>query len=317
MKSREGIPYRTVVIVGIVIMLLAICFHFYMQHNVRAFEASLPKVPVVQPVDTLGSGVSFAEEITSESGITIAEEPRVEISESHEQRDPKPEAENAGDGCGTGECNHGDSHHSSSAVEKVPGYDIELTQEAYDRLISEILTLPRPHNLDELLDTYEAFLLTKFGPDPEIPKLTSKIKTMFTVVELAVEVETTGHKSNEVGELLSQLPAVVVGDITEIAINLFNPSEEEAAVARWKVSKITERIDTLKLLQETRPMVQAGIEAGDISPEEGEAFMQSMTGLNVAMSKEDRTSTVKDSAQPLKVPAPQTLGTSVSEFPEN
>ncbi len=62
MKWHQGISLRTVAITGIIVVLLSIGFHFYMQHDVRKFEATLPKAQV--PMDASTSPVAFNPDAT-------------------------------------------------------------------------------------------------------------------------------------------------------------------------------------------------------------------------------------------------------------
>jgi hypothetical protein len=57
-------------------------------------------------------------------------------------------------------------------------------------------------------------------------------------------------------------------------------------------------IENIEFLQETRPLIQSAIDAGDFSPEEGEAVIKDATGLNVTMHRRKNTSTVNERTSP-------------------
>lgn len=59
--------------------------------------------------------------------------------------------------------------------------------------------------------------------------------------------------------------------------------------------QVAVEVNTLTLLQETRPWVQDAIDDGVLSPEDGELVIESVTGLKVTMPGEDRTTSTGDS----------------------
>lgn len=300
MKLHLGISPRTTTITGVLIVLIAIGLHFYMRHDARKFESNLPKAPVVQPVDTSSDLVSFSEveEVTPEPEAVIAEETSLSVVAISEEPEPEKLEAAAGTACENG-CDHGD-HHGGGNHEPDNG----LTNEEFHQLIGEVTTLGTP-NVDGKLDKLEDALIARLGPDPRISNLISKWKTAYAIFELSNEVQTTGYNVDDVDHYLNQLPVVVVDDLAEISIALLQPSEEYATALRESVTEIVSQVDTFELLQETRPMVQEAIDVGDILPEEGEAFIQALTGLNVAMSEENHTETEESFEIPSTVHPPR------------
>lgn len=307
MKLGRGISPRTATIGGILMLLLLLALHFYTQHSMQKFEASLPKPPQAQLVDASEPAVPFhTEEASPSYEETIFQEtPLMAVSESEEpEQEAQSLAATASAGCGGEGCNHASTHThsygSDDAEEKGSELYAGLTEEAYLRLIAEIATLQSPHS-EELLDKYEEFLIARFGPDPKIPKLIGYLETAHTLLELSRKAGATGYNVTEVDDFLNQLPVVVMSEMAEVGIELFNPTEERAAFVRQSLARLTSRVDTFKLLQETRPVVEAAIDAGEVSPEEGESFLKSMTGLNVTMDQADRTSSVDGAATPATI----------------
>ena len=102
MKSREWVSTRTVAITGIIVVLLSIGFHFYMQQEIQNFEVrSLNVSPTAQQVGT--AIASNTEAISAKPEKTVAEKPLQTVkNEKKEQATPKATTENAG--CGSCGC---------------------------------------------------------------------------------------------------------------------------------------------------------------------------------------------------------------------
>lgn len=314
MTSHEWLSPRFVTIVGILIVLLAIFFHFYMQQDVQQFEASLPKVPTTQPVQaSFSSSGSFQTEeaITEPTAVPISKEDTTSVLnvEKSENIDTQQAMISGSDGA----CSMCDMSHMKASGD--PKRYAGLTDEEYSQAVAELNTFQSSH-ADELLDKIEAYLIAKWGPDPRIPEMINLTRTGHKLWVMSQNMRATGYNSSDVDSYLNQLPTVVRSNMIEIAIDLFNPPEEEVTLVRESLARAIGKVDRLKLLQETRPMIQRSIDAGELSPQEGEAFIKSVTGLRVTMLGEDSTSTVGDSITP-KTPAPESVDLNVVEFPSD
>ena len=68
--------------------------------------------------------------------------------------------------------------------------------------------------------------------------------------------------------------AIAMRDMIEISLDLFNPPAEKAAELRAIARGIEESIDSLEIAQEARPLVETAIREGNLTPEEGTAFIK-------------------------------------------
>ncbi|MCY3740441.1 MAG: hypothetical protein OXH00_05430 [Candidatus Poribacteria bacterium] len=298
MKLHEWISPRNMAIIGIVVVLIAIGFHIYMQQDIRQFEAHLPKTPTAQSSQLGGSSISVP--LTEETSPGPA---KASITEESAQITPVSTAElvevSQNDEAAAG-CNMsgGMMIASEDDGKDEPTLYAGLTEEEVQQLIKELSSFSVT-DLDEKLGMLENVLISKFGPDPEIPHLIGNLNTAYTLIEMGKNANAVqGDNTNEVNDFLNQLPVVVVSDMVETAINLFDLSEEEAAVGRAHVDALRSKIDGLELLQDVKPMVIEGISAGDITPEEAEAFLENLSGLDVTVSEPDRTQRTKELEKP-------------------
>ena len=305
MKPREWISPRTAIISIILVVLFMIIAHLYLRHDMRTFEANLPKVPTAEHVTEVPELSFHAEEVAYEPTQSVTEEDilPVVIVEGSEQ-----ESGSESIAVGAEACQHASSHMAESEVPSsgepklYAGMTTEELQDLFAELQSELLS-PTRANVAEKFDLLGEALLDKMGPDPRIPRAMSNFKTMHALSRMDSIAETD--------EFLNQLPAVVYSDLVEITIDLIDVSEEEVALLQQHVEHIKAHVDSLKLLQETRPMIQAAIEAGELSPKDGEVFIKSVTGLNVIIKGEDRASKVEE------WPIPGVTEPNVPEFPQD
>ena len=184
MKSHHWISPRTVAIISILVVLIAIGLHFYMQHDINQFEASLPQTLTAQSDEKLAS-IPLTAEVSSEpeaASITEAlpqteplmTEAVVKISQNDE----------AAAGSAASCSMSGDMMMASEDDGKdEPILYAGLTEEEVQQLIEELSSLSVT-NLDEKLGMLEEVLLAKFGPDPEIPHLIGSISTAYTLIEM-------------------------------------------------------------------------------------------------------------------------------------
>ncbi len=326
MKSHQGISPRTVAIVGIIVVLLSIGFHFYMQHNMKEFEATLPKA---QAIEVSRSSVAFNPDAAE--GVLSSEETPQNGAET-EPSAPKNE-KNQVSACAMatmemGQMNGADQSESDpkadqsesdpkSETVKSPKLYAGLTEEEIVQLWDE-LSSPYVANADEKFDLLEDVLLDQLGPDPRIPEYIRGLKKVHILQQ--IELRRT-NSEEDVDNYLSYSPAVFANDFAELTIDLFELPPETAAVRRNLAKQVAAEVDTLRLLQETRPWVQDAIDAGDLSPEDGELVIESVTGLKVTMPDENRTASVgssstyaEDFTGPQKVASPESVTSNIPEL---
>lgn len=311
MKLHEWLSPRTVTIVGILIVLLAICFHFFLRHNDRQFEANLPKISKTEHASGLSNVSSHAEKIAFEpEQISLSKRDIVPVDKNENFENAGTQelvSEAACSMCGT---SHMDGMDAS---EPKPKLYAGLTGKQVHQLFGE----PGSSNTmdpNEKYDLYGDVLIAAMGPDPRIPRLVDNLKTANVLHQMAKKQAESNYSHMDVDNYLSLQPAVIATELAEITIDLFNYSPEKAAAKREFTRRIIEGVEIFKLLQETRPIVQASIDVGDISVKEGEEFIQAATGLNVVMHSKDRRSTVENSMSPAEdfnpyeVPSPTSAG---------
>ena len=113
---------------------------------------------------------------------------------------------------------------------------------------------------------------------------------------------------------------IFANNFVELTIDLFELPPEKASEMRDLAGQVAVEVDTLTLLQETRPWVQESIDTGVLSPEDGELVIEAVTGLKVTMPGEDRTASVKNSTiytedftAPEKIVLPESVDSNIPE----
>ncbi|MDE0427360.1 MAG: hypothetical protein OXN25_21100 [Candidatus Poribacteria bacterium] len=317
MKLHQGISPRTVAITSIIVVLLSIGFHFYMQHNVRKFETTLPKLQAT--MDTSISPIAFNPDATE---ATLSGEETLQNGTGTEPTTPKNE-ENQVSTCAMAtmenmatmemsqmkSAEQFESDPETGTAETTKLY-AGLTAEEVQQLWNE-LSSPYVANADEKFDLLGDVLVDQLGPDPRIPEYIRGLKTVHILQN--IELSRTNNEE-DVDNYLSYLPAVFANNFVELTIDLFELPPERASEMRDLAGQVAVEVDTLTLLQETRPWVQDAIDTGVLSPEDGELVIESVTGLKVTMPGEDRTTSTGDSrtytgdfTAPQKVASPESV----------
>lgn len=317
MKSHQGISPRTVAIIGIIVVLLSIGFHFYMQYDVRKFEATLPKAQV--PADVSISPVAFNPD-TTEAALS-SEGTLQNGTETKSSTSKNEESQVSACAMATmemGQMNSSEQSESDPKFETVKSPELYagLTEEEARQLWDE-LSSPYVANANAKFDLLENVLLDMRGPDPRIPQYIKGLKT----VHILQQIELSRTNSEEdVDSYLSYLPAVFANDFVELTIDLFELPPKKATEMRDLAGQVAVEVDTLTLLQETRPWVQESIDTGVLSPEDGELVIEAVTGLKVTMPGEDRTASVKNSTiytedftAPEKIVLPESVDSNIPE----
>ena len=93
---------------------------------------------------------------------------------------------------------------------------------------------------------------------------------------------------------------VVAKEIVDLAAEIYGFGKEDIEGYNAVIQDKAKEIENIKLLQETRPQIQAAIDSGDLSPEEGEAFIKDATGLSVTMHRRKNASTVNERTSPVE-----------------
>ncbi len=299
MNIHEWLSFRRVAIVGILIVVFCVCFYFFLRHDTQQFEASLPKVSAAKIVDT--SPVSFTEEVTFDSSeMPIATEDTAFVVSPEKEGSLDTQAAMplvSSEMCQDASCPMCSMSHMNADKGDLKGHK-GVTNEEYSQAIGELESTFQTSHADELLDKMEEYLLAKWGPDHRIPELINLARTEHKLRVLLRDMHTTGYNTKDVDLYLSLSPSTVQSEMLDLGMDLFNPPEEEIAFSRKSLAETVERVEMFKLLQETRPEIQAAIDAGDFSPEEGRELIKAATGLNVTMHKRKNASTVNEQASP-------------------
>lgn len=278
MKSRE-ISTRAVAITGILVVLICLGLYLYMRQDTKNFAASLPAVatPVIDP-SRASSG--FTEDVIDEgfSETTLTEDPvQPPLVTTEELVDAMPNAV-----AGATEEEVPACEMSEDMMESEPKHYAGMSVPEVRRLLKDLAS-PNVQDLDEKLAQLEQVLIDRFGPDPKIPEAIDALSTAYTLIELAENANAVGSgNSEEVNAFLAHAPAVVLETLVETSIELLQPSEAEAARARAMVERFRSKVDTIQIYQDMAPMVETAIQNGELSPEEGVAFLESL-GDNISV----------------------------------
>jgi len=307
MNSQKRFSPRTTAIVGILIVLLSVGFYLYIRYDTQKFVASLPEVPKTPSSDASLSPVSFTKKVSSSSEpeqLFSTSEPE-EVSSTSEPEEVQ-EAKQASAGASSNHmgCNHAGTHthgDENENTEDVRRNEPEryggLTIDELNDLSLELSQTNVP-NFEEKFDLLEAALIDKLGPNPDIPRLIAKSKILHAADEMALTLDYSNAAA--VDKYLSYEPIAVAKEIVELSADIYGYDEEVFAAFDAAIQDKAKEIENIKLLQETRPIIQSAIDAGDLSPEEGEAVIKDATGLNVTMHRRKNTSTVNERASPAK-----------------
>lgn len=278
MESR-GISPRAVAIAGILIVLICLGFYLYMRWDTKNFAASLDKVPT-QAVDTPGSAVGFTEDVIEDgfSEATVTEEVvRTTPVTTEDLTDARQNVE-----IGAAEEEVPACEMSEGMMESEPKYYAGMSVPEVQNLLKE-LSNPNVQDLDEKLAQLEQVLIDRLGPDPKIPKAIDALSAAYTLIDLGEKVNAVGAGNNEeVNAFLDYAPVVVLETLVETSIELLQPSEAQAAQGRATVERFRNKIDTLQFYQDMAPVVETAIQNGELSPEEGAAFLESL-GDNISV----------------------------------
>ncbi|MDE0086481.1 MAG: hypothetical protein OXU23_12255 [Candidatus Poribacteria bacterium] len=317
MNSQKEISPRTTVIVGILIVLLSVSLYLYIRHDTQKFVASLQGVPTTQPIDASLSSVSFTEPISSisepeDTSSTSEPEDTSFTSEPEDVQEEKEEKKQTSVGASSKHvgCNHAGSHahgsgshtHADENTEDVRSNESEryggLTIDDLNDLALELSQTNVP-NFEEKFDLLEAALIDKLGPNPDIPKLIAKSKILHAADDMALTLDYSD--AAEIDKYLNYEPIAVAKEILKLSASIYGYDEEVFAAFNVAIQDKAKEIENIKLLQETRPpLIQSAIDAGDLSPEEGEAVIKDATGLNVTMHKRKNVSTVNERTSPVE-----------------
>ena len=313
MKLPKRISTRTVVIAASLMLLLMIGFYLYMLRDLRAFEASLPVPPAVDTSSSGMSTVSFTPEVTSEPEEVTSKPEKALIAEDSlqtgdiesEEVEQQDEAEGGADTsslCHSSSDGHNHEHgHGAGTAEGVKGNEPKLygglTPEQYDELQEELVQTKVP-DLDEKYALLEAALIDEWGPHPNIPKIIANAKILHAFDDMALTLDYSD--SAAVDKYLSYEPIAVATENIELQAEVYGYPETLITTLNNVVEEKAKEVENVKLLQDIRPIVQASIDAGELSTEEGEAFIQSQTGLKVTMHQRGSTSLMDDTTSPPK-----------------
>lgn len=268
------ITARTFTIVGIIIVLFCTGIFLYTEYDNRKFEASLPSPPVPlvsktdetqQPVETLKEGTPME---TPHATATHTPE-----ATEHASAPEKPETEM--------ELEDIETPLESDSV-FVPEDSYEMSPEEIDQAFETALSYTFT-DIDETYGQLEEALYAKFGDSEHIQPFLNAWKTSYFILE---EVKRLSETGGSIDYLLAQVPAVVTSQLIETTIQLTNLSDAEAAEGRAIVANLTDTIDTMEIIDDTKPLIQDAFRSGDITLEEAADFLEALGNVEVEIVRE-------------------------------
>ena len=267
------ITARTVTIAGIIVLFCAGVF-FYTKYSNQRFEANLPSrpVPLVSEQDETPAKVEpLKEDTPMETPHATATDTPAEIEQASAPE--KPETERELEAVET--ALEGDSVF-------VPKDSYEMSREEIDQAFETALSYNFT-DIDEAYGQLEEALRTKFGDSEHIQPFLNAWKSSYFILE---EVKNVSETGGNIDYLLTQVPAVVTSQLIETTIQLTNLSDAEAAEGRAIVASLTDTIDTMEILNDTKPLVQDALRSGDITLEEASDFLEALGNVEVEIVTE-------------------------------
>ena len=299
--NPRGVSPRAVAITGTLVVLICIGFYFYMRQDTKNFETSL-HAKAAQVIDTPGTAGGPSEEIIEDgfSETTIAEEAVQTAPVTTKERVEAMQNVEVGATEEAPAC-----EMSEGMMESEPQHYAGMAVPEVRSLLKELAS-PNVQDLDEKLAQLEQVLIDRLGPDPKIPKAIDALSAAYTLIELGEKANTVGgSNSEELNAFLDYAPAIVLETLVETSIELFHPSEAEAARGRALVERFRDQVDTLQIAQDMAPVVETAIQNGELSPEEGAAFLESL-GNNITVQIDSDTVEVETPREETLPPAPKT-----------
>ena len=300
--NPRGFSPRAVAITGPLVVLICIGFYFYMRQETKNFETSLG-AKATQVIDTTGSAGGPTEAVIEDgfSETTIAEEAVQTAPVTTKERvDAMQNVE-----VGATEEEVPACEMSEGMMESEPQHYAGMAVPEVRSLLKELAS-PNVQDLDEKLAQLEQVLIDRLGPDPKIPEAIDALSAAYTLIELGEKANTVGaSNSKELNAFLDYAPAIVLETLVETSIELFQPSEAEAARGRALVERFRDQVDTLQIAQDMAPVVETAIQNGELSPEEGAAFLESL-GNNITVQSDYDTVEVETPREETLPPAPKT-----------
>ncbi len=265
---------RTMIIGGVIIVIVCVSMFFYLEYDRKKFEASLPKQPiqnvtkessVPNPQNNLTDSLSTPG-ISHETDTKETAGPRdnTEYSAVLDPNERIPEK----------------TYPVSEVEEKTTGIVDEYSVAEMQAIFKQAFDFPVA-DIDETYTQLSEILTARFGSDSEISSFLSTWKALNTVMALADAAEYQGGREEDVNAFLNQLPAIIMEDMVEISIRLFNPSESEAQHIRSQVADFRMEIDKIAIAMEAKPWVEEAVRLGDLTAEEGADFLREVSGLDV------------------------------------
>lgn len=263
------IRLRPFVIVGIIVLFGTGGIFLYTEYSNRKFETSLPSPPLVSEQATIPTLVEpLKEDTPMKTPQTTDTHTPAEIEQASALE--KPETETELEAVET--ALEGDSVF-------VPEESYEMSREEMDQAFEIALSYTFT-DIDETYAQLEEALRTKFGDNEHIRPFLNAWKSSYFILE---EVKNVSETGGNIDYLLTQVPAVVTSQLIETTIKLTNLSDAEAAEGRAIVANFTDTIDTMEILNDTKPLVEDAVVNGDITVEEAADFLRAL-GENVEVN---------------------------------
>ena len=262
---------RTIIIAGIVAVFLCVGYFIYTQYDIQNFEKSLPKPPRQDATEK--SSVPISENsVTNTEHIPIVED---DFDTEHITKDKKATTATSQNGLIPDESltHQRDREEATDVVDEYSPAEIRAVfKKAFNFPVSDI---------NETYTQLSDILRSRFGDDPDISNFLGTWKSMNKVMALASIAEFEGNRQEDIDAFLSHLPAVIMDDLVDITIRLVNPSKSEVAKLRELADSFRSEIDNIAIASEARPFVEEAVRSGELTPDEGAAFIREISGLEV------------------------------------
>ena len=252
---------RTVIIIGICCLLGCVGWFFYLKQDTQKFKESLPQTPTMpvikQEEKSTRPPMSTKTPPSTASNITDVDREQVEVDKTVHAPIPEPEP----------------------APKHVPE-TYQMSQEEIQQITEKAFSLQFT-DLDEMYSQLGEALTTRFGDDERVPRFLSLWKK---AVIIQRELKDLKNKT-DLQTFLDLSPSTTVTELAEVAIDLFNQDEAEAARTRESVDNLTLQFNQIAIIQSIKPILEESMKNGEMTREEAAEFLREAVGAEVVIKE--------------------------------
>lgn len=264
---------RTLIIAGILMLFFCAGIYLYTEYDKRRFNASLPGLPPSQNQE-VPSSMPDSTPKTGDTGFAVNTETEKDA--------------------GTQNASGVENRYVNT---QAPAEMVEMTSESIEDTEQELWAGMTREEVHQLLDAAGSFevvdinetyqqlfdvFTARLGPDPRISEFLDKWKAVYHILETAKDIAVSSEGgTEELEQFLGLLPTVIINDMTDLALDMFDATETEAAEVRAGLAEMHTAIEQLDLLKEASPYVTDAVNRGELTAKEGEEFLEMLSGLDV------------------------------------